>query len=512
MNPKSARMHPQGRVFRRQFLITVEPHDHLSGWQRRVFAGHHVHAHPELGMTVHEAADVDLMLLGFALDPRNPEADDAAVLAGLARHPLGSDAWHNEFDELSGRFVLLAREGDELYAFPDPNALRRMAYMKDERGFAAASDPALLGTVRTLSDEGRTELYADSRQFFGNEEHWIPANVTLYPAVSRLVANHVLTVSTLTQRRFWPNGPVPVSDDPSATAREVGRMLAASIDAAAHRFSLSLPLTAGLDSRTLLAACGDHAADLDLYTLVYRDLVPSSVDIDIARQITAGRGLRYRTISCRQPLSDEWAQAFLAHSTMAHLRDIGRIIEGTSLGADPERVVLNGTVAEAARFFFAREGRPPVITSADDLVAMVDGWSQLPFAREAVATWYDGIAGQAREYGYDLSSLFYWEHRSGGWQAQSQLEQDMVHESFTPFSNRRILARMLGVEESLRLGPDYAFLYEILTSLADWSMNWPVNAFSRADGVRRFLWRAKRKLLRPSVARRRREDIRAAIA
>ena len=46
--------------------------------------------------------------------------------------------------------------------------------------------------------------------------------------------------------------------------------------------------------------------------------------------------------------------------------------------------------------------------------------------------------------------MFYWEHRIGSWQAQSQLEWDTVQEVFSPFNSRELIEIMLSVDSSKR--------------------------------------------------------------
>ena len=60
---------------------------------------------------------------------------------------------------------------------------------------------------------------------------------------------------------------IRVTESVSDVVATATAMLRGSIDAAARRWPLTLPLTAGVDSRTILAACRKHIANIAVYTL-----------------------------------------------------------------------------------------------------------------------------------------------------------------------------------------------------------------------------------------------------
>jgi hypothetical protein len=75
----------------------------------------------------------------------------------------------------------------------------------------------------------------------------------------------------------------------------------------------------------------------------------------------------------------------------------------------------------------------------------------------------------------DILDLFYWEHRMGSWQAQSQLEWDIVQEAYTPFNHRGLLELMLCVPAELRSAPNYPMYRMMMEALWPEVMGHPVN-------------------------------------
>lgn len=436
--------------FRRQFLITPRTVD-LPGWAHRRVDGHNVYAHPELALTVHQALDgLVLVMLGFAIDADHPERDERSVLAALAARwaSAGTQIDGGEqpmLDRLSGRFALFAFTDDDIHVHIDATGTRAVEYTWTGDDFHAASQTYLLARAVPLREGARADGFRSSSYADDDREAFLPGDTTLIEGVERLLPNHRLSVATRRQERIWPRGPVRESRLPEAAAHAVG-VLSATITGASRRFGLSLPLTAGYDSRTLLAATPRSLrSSLHVYTLLYRHLTRRSADVSIPAHLAERLGLAHHLIDCRALPGPSWRELYAGNTPLAHYDDWGVIAKGLLDGHPADRVALKGNASEIVRRYYWRDDEAPPTRDASDLLALQPGWSQLPFAAAAVKRWFEGAAPIADEAGIPLDALFYWEQRCGSWQAQSQLEWDIAQEVFTPFGNRRMLERLLAV-------------------------------------------------------------------
>ncbi len=75
----------------------------------------------------------------------------------------------------------------------------------------------------------------------------------------------------------------------------------------------------------------------------------------------------------------------------------------------------------------------------------------------------------------DILDLFYWEHKMGSWQAQSQLEWDIVQEQYTPYNPSGLLELLLGTHADIGSVPDYMLYYRMCSLLWSDAMVEPVN-------------------------------------
>lgn len=459
--PTGSRIESSTLRFRRQFLVTPRVVE-LPGWQHVRVHGHNVYAHPELGLTVHRSGTgITLLLLGFAIDPDHPEHDDAAVLEQLAadRETSGEQP---TIDRLSGRFVLFVFDGAEIQVQTDASGARAVEYTWTGDEFHAASQSFLLAEAVPLSESGRRAEFAVSRHAQLDREAFLPADVTLFDNVHRLIPNHRLDVTARRQVRIWPVEPL-VARSLTEAAGLAARQLSAALEGASFRFPLSVPLTAGYDSRALLAAMPrSRRSRLFVYTLLYRHLGRLSADAHIASRVARRAGLQHHLVDCRRLPDDDWRQVYTGNSPLAHYDDWGIIAHGMLRGLPARHVALKGNASEIVRTFYWRDGAAPPTREAADVLALHSGWSELPFVVDAVEAWFHATTPIARACGVAIDDLFYWEHRCGSWQAQSLLEWDIAQEAFMPFGNRRLLALLLGVPARERADHGQALLLEIM--------------------------------------------------
>jgi hypothetical protein len=476
----------------------------LPGWQHERVNDHNVYAHPELGVTIHRSdAGVTLLLLGFAIDPDYPEHDDAAVLEVLAAdRERGTE--QATIDRLSGRFVLFVFDGPRIHVQADATGARAVEYTWSGDEFHAASQSFLLAEAVQLVDDDRRAAFAGSRHAQLDREAFLPADVTLFDHVHRLVPNHRLDVAERRQVRVWPVEPLGEASLVEA-AGFAARQLSASLEGASFRFPLSLPLTAGYDSRALLAATPrSRRARLYVYTLLYRHLSRFSADAHVASRVARRAGLRHHLVDCRPLPGAKWRRLYTGNSPLAHYDDWGVIAHGMLDGLPGGHVALKGNASEIVRNFYWHDGAAPPMRAAGDVVALHSGWSELPFVVDAVERWFEATEPIARASGVAVDDLFYWEHRCGSWQAQSQLEWDIAQETFMPFGNRRMLARLLAVPAAERADHGQALLHEIMRVTDPDMLELPFNPTSAGyrvvDVLLKARHRVRRLLRRPRAA------------
>lgn len=487
---------PQSLMFRRQFLLTSSTTDRLPDWTTLPFGELTLYAHPELGVTMHTdpGTGVHFLLLGFVIDRDRPEHTDADVLARLATARAGG-MWWEEFANLTGRFVLVVTDGDDVQVMHDPCGLRTVEYTF-ENGFHAASQAGLLAFVAPVARGEKYRQYVESDYGINVREDHLSADTTLFDGVDRLTPNHVLHATTTRQQeRFWPTQAAPALVATEPVAVEALAVLRASITAAANRFPLAQPLTCGIDSRTLLAAAKPLSSKIWFYTMVYRWLSPASPDLTVPGALLRRLGQPHHILNAKQTPPQAFIDHYAANSPMAHTND-ATIAYGLYRGYPTNMVAVKGNAAELIKCYYNQDGEPLTITSAEDLIDLIPRWNTVPFIVDSISAWYDRTLPVATDLGWELDLLFHWEHQLGTWQAQSQLEWDIVQDVYTPFSDRRLITAMLAATPHDRKPSNHALLERVIQLAGDELLEPPINPNPRAERVRHFVWRARTRIQR----------------
>jgi hypothetical protein len=457
-------------LHRRQFLLTRDRCEPLADWAQTELDDYVLYTHPDLDVNVSDGC----ALVGFALDPERPHLSNAHIVAAIAR--LSVDQIGEALTSLAGRYVVIRVAGSQALIWHDACGLRSVYYTRHHGHLLAASQPSLFDyVVGPLGEGPRGDQYRQSA-YAQTAGHWMPRGLSLYEDVHHLVPNHYLIGSTGEQVRYWPTRPLERRRLRDVVEEGVS-LLPSIIAAGVRRMPLSLGLTAGWDSRTVLAAARQIAPMLRLDTLRFPGMGECVPDLVVPPQLCASLGLAHHIIDCRPEaigsVPDAFARELAARTTLEP-----QTAYGVSLAHQDQHVCMSGNGSEVARCFYYRNGVHAPIRSVHDLmrfVPAVRGWRDVPSFHAPLAKWYAGAAQAAEPCGIDILDLFYWEHRLGSWLAHGQGQWDALNESFTPFNHRGLLEALLSVDPRHRSAPDYRLHRRLIRALWPELLAFPLN-------------------------------------
>ncbi|WFO15294.1 hypothetical protein M601_015900 [Cellulophaga baltica 4] len=137
--------------------------------------------------------------------------------------------------------------------------------------------------------------------------------------------------------------------------------------------------------------------------------------------------------------------------------------------------------------FFYKNGVHPELKSSQDIMNINPKWKEIPFIDEQISKWYDEVKDSNTNKGYNILDLFHWEVSTGSWQSQSQLEWDLVHDTFTPFNNRELLDLMLHIDTKYRSKPNYTLYKDTMNMLWPEVLLEPINPLDTKSEVKQLL-------------------------
>lgn len=466
-------------LFRRQFVLGPRFVERLKAWETlKIRDSLFLTVHPDLQVlqTVHD--DRTLTLLGYILDPYNPKANDTDVIDRLLRQSETSKDIFQHTNSLGGRWILIFDDGEDVVLFNDATGLRQAFYTGNSlQNLWCASQPGIIAEELNLQvDEEVLNKFINSPEYRSNIEYWWPGDSSPFREVKHLSPNHYLDLKKGTCHRYWPNeklGRISLYEG----ARKGSDILQGLIRSAFNRFDLAFTLTAGYDTRVLLAASREVSDNVWYYTLLCRDLTEESPDIRIPSKLLGRLGLKHRIIKCPSKMDREFEGVFNRNVATAHY-DWGIQVQGLYNHYPQNKVSVKGAIgseiprssSEHVRF------RPLASESIKaEKLAEFRSMGKNTFMIRHFDSWLSEAREIAKRYELDILILFNWEQYTGNWQAMSQLEWDIAQEVFTPYNCRELLTTLLAVEVKHRRPPDWRLYRELIMNMWPDTLTEPIN-------------------------------------
>jgi hypothetical protein len=461
-------------LFRRQFILGPYFVERLKLWKKiKINDSIFLTVHPDLQLCQTTYKNKSLTLLGYILDPNNPQHNDLDIINSLIRQIEICDDFFNT-ENLGGRWIIILDDGKEVTLFNDATGLRQVFYTSNtSQAMWCASQPGIIAEELNLQiDKDALNNFIDSPQFKYNIEYWWPGDSSPFKEIKHLLPNHCLHLKKGICRRYWPNKSLSYLSLEEGVKKS-SEILQGLINSAFNRFDLACTLTAGWDTRVLLAASKDISESIFYYTLIYYDLTEDSPDVKIPSQLLSQLGLKHNIIKCPSSYMDnEFKEIYKRNVTTAH-DAWSNIAQGTYEHYPQNKVCVKGNASEIARCFYYASANIENVNA--EKLARLTEMDKNSFAIKYFEKWLSEAREIGERYNINILDLFYWEQRMGSWQAQSQLEMDIAQEVFTPFNCRNLLTIMLSVEEKYRKPPDYKFYKKLIINLWPQTLMKPIN-------------------------------------
>lgn len=459
-------------AFRRQYLLAPGIKFSDSWHHLNLFEGYTLSVHPDLPITQADRNGFKLVLLGFILDPCQTQKNDQEILDSLCDQSTDVNSLIVSLGDKGGRFVLFIFRGNERIVLNDACGLRQIFYYKEDHGeIWISSHPALISQSLKIESSKEAVDYINSEEYQRKLEAWWPGDSTAFESVDHLLPNHYLDLNSCEVTRFWPYKRLKHVSLKKAV-KESSILLKGIMDSAQYRYPLAISLTAGFDSRVLLAASKDIREDLYIFSMQYRKLTPLANDIAIPREIASGLGLEHHLINCPNEISPDFEEVYEINS-QGYKTDWINIVQGRFNNIPTDYKIIKGSVASIARCSYWPDGVYPFRVTLRSLVRL-SGLGNTSFVAQKLKAWMlDAL--KSEKWGYKLLDLFAWENEAGNWQGMSHLLFDIAHDEYCPFGNRKLLEIMLGVDSRYRSLPEVKLEQEIIKNLWPELMKFPIH-------------------------------------
>lgn len=414
-------------------------------------------------------------LIGYVVSP------DGEFLPKQLELPQGTgsgdaDAFESLLYRCSGRFAAVLLAPEQKRAYLDAGGSLSLVYAR-ERPICAATPLLVPGATPDTALTGALGMPESGL--------WYPSGLTPYRDVRRLLPSHYLDLETWQPVRHWPRNGLRIEATPSELVSELVERTRRTITAVAKAGPAYLNLTAGRDTRMLLACARPVIKDLTMLSLARnaRDL-----DAQVATILSRRLDLTHLILGFRPPTEEDLRlfSESVGHCVAGEVRYYHR----SSTQVDSRATLLGGLGGEVGRcFYWQRDDSEATRVTAEMWLERARLPAEDSILKETRA-WLDGLpAGLSA---FDVLDLAYIEQRLGCWAGPQAWGLDgYVRGQLLPLCDRRSFECMLSLPAVYRRRQQLAL---------DVVRTWPALEtlpFNEPLGWRRYsgrAWRALRPL------------------
>lgn len=444
-------------AFRNQFVVTNSDTFDSRLLKHHALGSCHLWAHPQVTFAYEKTPYSECWLIGNCIHPDQPEHTEADILLSLARAAeKGIEGLVRELHLLTGRFTLICRHNMlGFLVFNDACGTQTTyVYARDEE-WAIGSSPPVIGLGFTLEENQEyAKAFKSSSLYKSVAEFYLPAGETLYRNLWQVIPNHYFTIKERSNIRFFPFPKATEKDkllhgSSREKITEVARIMRASLDALSRRGKVRLALSAGSDSRLVLASCKGVLDRLECFTIQPSKMSDRHPDITIPQRLSREFGFKHHVIPLKEEIDPDFERMYRTNVDYPHTVFM-QAAEGIHRAFPESFFSIGGSCAEIGKAFYSsinRYKKSPYTLS--EIINLVPEWSSVPYIETVLKEYLDDL--NSVDISYSKLDLFYWEQRMGTWLAHLYLERDIAQKSFSPYCNRRIQEIMLSIPEKERM-------------------------------------------------------------
>lgn len=463
-------------LFPKQFCISDLPLPaSLSHWRTFPQQRFNVYTHPDLDVVHVSNANRELYLLGYMFSSEE-DLSRQYIASVILKAPSIESAIQCTFP-YSGVFAMLLRYDQRWVMFQDSGALKEVYYYSGQDHLLIGSEPKLLEHFMPLKKHKDNEAasffssqaFAKKKVFFGKYTH--------LKDVYHLKPNHLLELRSREPIRYFPFQQCEPLDV-KYVSDQLAHRLTGYLNHAANNRKLALAITAGWDSRMLLAASRGQKDNCQYYFNQYPDGKDKDDDLHVAKRIAGELDLdlhvyEYRNVQpnvLKKAYNDSYSfprpffQGYVLNTWYQHMSD---------------RFNLVGTTSETAKNYFDLHREPSA-----RLLAYFSGYPGHPFVVRYYQEWLDRHARDIMAKGYRVIDFFHWEENIGNFVAKATTEASFGTNPYPIFNSKELIDLMLRVPLKYRNRHDNLLYKMAIGKMWPELLRFPFNPNVKETGIK----------------------------
>lgn len=446
--------------FRNQFVMAKSIEVNFLQWDFVQIADYRLFYHQEIKVSVFESTDKMVVSLGDLYDYRNVSFTNSHIINELAELSGSFDELIKNSFKYSGTFIViyLDKKNSKLYLFNDNAAQREVYYLNktsDEMIFG--SQPNIINLVSPLTEDNSEEarLFYQSDAF--KKRASFVGDSTNFVGLKHLKPNYYIDIDKQESIRFFPNSLLPKISLKEGALR-VAEMIKGYVKAASERYPLLIPVSAGWESRVLLAASKDVVNQSKYFVYQHPNMTDTHQDIVIPKRLFEILNIDFNVIKYSNEINQEYLNQINESVSFPRYNVLKYIINGM-FKHYPGFLCLNGNISEVGRKEHER-----IYNLTPVKIAYLQKYANSSYAIKRYERWVSDNKPVFDKFNFSIADMLYWEENCGNWVAKSKTEAMTVAELYSPFNSRELLITLLSVNEKYR-GKQNPVLYKHIIKL-----------------------------------------------
>jgi hypothetical protein len=456
----------------KQFLFTKQPVKFDSDAGVIPFGSYNFFYNKKITISNIESPKIQIVVIGNLFDYKNPLwSNNQIIESWVKKYELFNDILNSTF-KYSGEYLVFYRhkQTGENMVFTDTAAQYELYFSWSPKGdLVAASNHQLIEKIVPLKKDTALEAvkfysskaYQNRLSFVGED--------TQYLNLKRLKPNHYLNLNTGKTIRYFPSRPITKTFLTEASLK-VSKMLKGYIASAANRYKLLIPVTAGWDSRLLLAASKDFTKK-SVYYVVYDKNRHHKFDRDVPEKIFKLLKIPFVVIEKAYINNNDHKGYQKIHKNIDNQGTANYKTLNDFYKEYKNHLNINGNVSEIARLEFDE-----VYFLSPKKISFIEKYPNLDYALKRYTEWFEKNKILFKKNGYRTLDMLYWEENCANWVVNLKRKQRLNgYEIFSPFNSREMLLTLYGLPKKYRRKQNTVVYKEIIKYLWPELINVPIN-------------------------------------
>ena len=454
----------RGYLFTDAKSIDLEQFPFYGLWKKTSIKDYTLVTHPDVQSNITSFDDTVVTLIGHAYNPFDGVTDEKMIVEKLSHlYAFDYSRFLDYLDELTGVFVVVVVEGQDLYAVQDCGGQRMLYYGNVNGNTVLTSAPQLAADVFGLKTDINVERLLNSKGYYRGSG-FLPGNISPFKELKRLGPNTCLRSvnGVFNVERIYPRAERTefITDEEKNSAIDsMHNVLSNNIALTVKKWNrAALSLTGGMDSQTSFANASDYWNSIYCYSFISKE--SERLDADAAKEICNSLVIPHHLYIIPENNNDiedyDILQKILEHNTSytckLHDNEKRKYIYLERL--NDFDIEIKSDMSEVGRAYTERKYHKvkiPKEMSARHLTITQGRYFLEPWCFRYADKCYQefmnetGLTGDIN--GYSMHDLAYWEVRMGSWAATSFASQEYIHEITIPYNNRKLLDMFLRFPE-----------------------------------------------------------------